>query len=298
MVHPLPHGGCGMSTHVVQAWQWSMRGVRMGAGTPYRFRTAPEGLGMPAMRTADLPWLANDGAYGAGDWLQPRVVRAALWVDGGSAAASEQLARSLVAAWAPSRTDVDLELRVADARAYLLRGRPRRCELDLSPLKYGHAAAAVEFVALDPYLHDAELQAGVVQLGDATAYPGVTPDLTFDLAFQAPGVSPGVAFAANLGTAPAYPVVTFQGPVTNPRLENRTTGATFDTDVVLSGGDTLVVDMRARTITLNGTSTLAAMAVGAAYVALEPGTNELAYRSDDPTPTASTCAITWRHTWY
>ena len=35
---------------------------------------------MPSMRTNDLPWLSVDGAYGANDYLQPRLVRAQLAV--------------------------------------------------------------------------------------------------------------------------------------------------------------------------------------------------------------------------
>lgn len=285
-----------MSTE--RTWQMSLRGLLMGAGTAYRFAAAPEGLGLPPVRTNDLQWLSEDGAYGAGDWLQPRLVRASLWVDGVGAAASEDLATLLTAAWAPSRTDLDLEVRVATGQAYLLRGRPRRCEVDLSTLKFGHAMAAVEFAALDPYKYDPEENTGVVPLGSGVDYPGMTPDLSFDMAFQAPGVSPGVAFVGSLGTAAAWPVLTIVGPVLNPRMENRTTGETFDTDVDLLVGETLVADMKARTITINGTPRLDVLALGADFISLPPGVNELAYRSDDGSPTVSTCTVSWRHTWY
>jgi hypothetical protein len=282
-----------------RTWQMSLRGVLMGAGTRYRFASAPEGLGMPPMRTNDLAWLSEDGAYGAGDWLQPRLVRARLWVDGGNAAASEALARTLVAAWAPSRTDIDLGLRITSPLDYVLRGRPRRCEVDLSTLKYGHASASVEFAALDPYLYDADASTGTIPLGNATSVPGVTPNLTFDLVFQPGGTTgPGIAFAGNLGTAPTYPAIVITGPVITPRLENRTTGETFTLDATLVGGDVAVVDMKARTITVNGTSRLDALALGAKWVSLRPGANELAYRSSDGTPPASTCTVTWRHAWY
>lgn len=286
-------------TTLTTTWQMGLRGLLMGRSTVYRFQTSPEGLGLPDMRTNDLAWLAEDGAYGAGDWLQPRTVRARLWVDAGSAQASEAAARTLVAAWAPSRTDLELQVRVADAQEYVLRGRPRRCEVDLSTLKYGHAQAAVEFVGLDPYLYEPEYTTGTIPLGSGTGYPGVTPNLSFALRFQPVGsTGAGVAFAGNLGTAPTYPLLTITGPVDTPRLENRTTGATFSLDAVLTAGETAVVDLKARTIAVNGTARLDALGLGAAWVALQPGVNELAYRSDDPSPTASTCTVAWRSAWY
>lgn len=280
-------------------WQMSLRGLVMGRDTRYRFATSPEGLGLPALRTNDLAWLAEDGAYGAGDWMQPRLVRARLWVDGGTAAASEDLARTLVAAWAPSRTDLNLTVRVAATQDYLLRGRPRRCEVDLSTLKYGHASASVEFAALDPYLYDPDPVSGVIPLGSGASTLGVTPNLTFNLVFQPAGTTgPGVAYLGNLGTASTSPTVTITGPVISPRVENRTTGETFTLNATLVSGDTAIVDMAARTIKINGTSRLDALALGASWVTLQPGANEVAYRSSDGTPPASTATVTWRHAWY
>jgi hypothetical protein len=285
-----------MSTN--STWQMELRGLLMGRGTPYRFAAAPEGLGLPALRTNDMAWLADDGAYGAGDWMQPRLVRARLWVDAGDAAASETAARTLVGAWAPSRTDLPLELRVA-AKAYLAYGRPRRCEIDLAPLKYGHAEAAVEFAALDPYLYDTELVQGVVKLSDSLVLQGVTPNLTFDLRFQPAGTAgPGVVFCTNTGTAPAALTATFTGPAINPRIENRTTGKTFRLDATLASSDVAVVDMRARSITVNGTARLDLLAAGADWVPLAAGVNEVAYRSSDATPTDSTVTLAWRGAWH
>lgn len=284
---------------ITGVWQMELRGLLMGRDTSYRFASAPEGLGLPPMRVNDLAWLAEDGAYGAGDWLEPRTVRARLWVDGGTADASETLARSLVAAWAPSRTDLSLALRVAAGQEYVLRGRPRRCEVDLSTLKYGHASAAVEFVGLDPYLYDADPANGVIPLGSGSDYPGVQPNLSFDLAFQPAGsVGAGVAFVGNLGTAPTWPTVTFTGPAISPRLENRTTGETFTLNATLLAGHVAVVDMRTRSITINGTSSLQSFGLGASWLRFIPGANEVAYRSSDASPTASTATVVWQHAWY
>lgn len=284
---------------VARTWQLELNGLTMGAETSYPLAATPEGLGMPDMRTNDLAWLSQDGAYGAGDWLQPRLVRAQLWVVGSSPSNTEQLARTLVGAWSPSRTDTELQVRLASSRAYQLLGRARRCELDLARLASSVVTASVEFAALDPYLYAVDTSGGTIPLGSGSTTPGAIPDLTYDLTFQAPGTpGPGVVYASNAGTAPTWPTVTITGPVDTPRLENRTTGETLELATTLSGGDVVVVDTRARTVTLNGTSALQLLAVGSAWPALEPGANELAYRSDDGTPTTSTATLSWRSAWY
>lgn len=284
---------------VARTWQLELNGLTMGAETDYPLVSTPEGLGMPDMRTNDLAWLAQDGAYGAGDWLQPRLVRAQLWVVGSSPSVTEQLARTLVGAWAPSRADVELTVRLASSRSYALVGRARRCELDLTRLASSAVTASVEFAALDPYLYATAAVGGTIPLGSGSSTPGVVPDLTYDLTFQPPGTAgPGVVYATNQGTAPTWPTVTITGPVDTPRLENRTTGATLELDTTLTGGDVVVVDARARTVTLNGTSALQLLAVGSAWPTIEPGANELAYRSADGTPTTSTATISYRSAWY
>lgn len=284
---------------VTRTWQLELNGVRMGAETAYRMRSTPEGLGMPSMRTNDLPWLSVDGAYGAGDYLQPRLVRAQLAVMGSSPANAEQLARTLVGAWRPSRSDVTLHVRLAGSDAYRLTGRPRRCELDMSTLASSLVTAAVEFAALDPYLYAADVSGGTIQLGSGSTTPGVIPNLTFDLEYQPAGTpSPGVVYANNAGSAPTYPSVTFTGPVDTPRLENRTTGQTLELNTTLVGGDQLVVNNAARTVTLNGTSALQLLDTASQWLELAPGANEVAYRSADATPTTSTALTTWRSAWY
>lgn len=57
----------------------------------------------------------------------------------------------------------------------------------------------------------------------------------------------------NIGTAPALPVFTINGPLSSGwRLENSTTGAEESFDITLSIGDVLTIDNGAKTATLNG----------------------------------------------
>jgi hypothetical protein len=81
---------------------------------------------------------------------------------------------------------------------------------------------------------------------------GITLPDTFALTFGAS--SGGSATATNSGTTSTAPIVTFTGPMTNPRLSNDTTGQVMGLDIELGSGDEITVDMRARTIVQGGST--------------------------------------------
>ena len=84
---------------------------------------------------------------------------------------------------------------------------------------------------------------------------GRTYDLVFDRSYP-PSDPIGGRTIVNSGTAPTHWVLTFYGPVVNPRFTIN--GVVFKTDrsggVTLTAGQTLVVNTRNRTVLFNGVS--------------------------------------------
>lgn len=82
--------------------------------------------------------------------------------------------------------------------------------------------------------------------------PGLTFDLEFDLDF--PESSPiGSTIVTTIGTGRCYPILRLYGPCTDPRIENYTDGEkTLNFNISLGTGDYLEVDVRERTVYLNG----------------------------------------------
>lgn len=82
--------------------------------------------------------------------------------------------------------------------------------------------------------------------------PGFEFDLTFDLTF--PASSPaGSTTVTTIGNAKCYPVIKLYGPATFPRIENYTDGQkSLDFNIALSATDYLEVDVRNKTVLLNG----------------------------------------------
>lgn len=56
----------------------------------------------------------------------------------------------------------------------------------------------------------------------------------------------------NNGTYPISPVITLQGPLTNPQVYNKTTGILMQLSTTLGVSDKLVIDMNNKTVVLNG----------------------------------------------
>jgi len=98
-----------------------------------------------------------------------------------------------------------------------------------------------------------ELFAETVLPGTTGTESGRTYNLTFDRTYPASTVV-GLKIVINEGTAPACPMITFFGPMTQIRIENVTTGKKleFIAGYTLTSGEYLVVDCMERTVLLNG----------------------------------------------
>ena len=88
----------------------------------------------------------------------------------------------------------------------------------------------------------------------------------------------------NAGNYPSYPVFTITGPVTNPTVTLQSTGEYFTVTTTLASTDTLVIDMKAGTVILNGTATrYGSVAIGSTWFAITPGSQSIQVSSADAT---------------
>lgn len=83
-----------------------------------------------------------------------------------------------------------------------------------------------------------------------------------------------------------YPVITINGPASNPTVENVTTGQTISYNGTISAEQTLIIDATAQTAKLNGLNVISNLE--GSWLHLAPGDNRLTYVSDDAdTPPAT-----------
>lgn len=92
------------------------------------------------------------------------------------------------------------------------------------------------------------------------------------------GGSGGPTTVMNESIDNVYPIWTITGPITNPVLENTTTGEQIEYVGTIGDGQTLVIDMGAQTALLDGLNVVANI-VGE-FLSLAPGSNTLIYSVD------------------
>lgn len=232
------------------AYTGSLRGVTFGKGTDYEFAAAPTGLGVTEVRSGDINLPRQDGILAGDDYLGGRTFVFDLNILGDDDIDAEALAQDLAAAFAPSRTDLDLTFTLSDTE-YVAVGRPRGADVKVDNIIQGHGRARCVFRCTDPRLFGAEVSTAI-------SLPAGTDGLLFPA--EAPFVfgalsSPGEAILNNAGRYETDWTATFTGPLTSPRIEHVELGRTLAfTGLTINTGETLELDSRAKSALLNGTA--------------------------------------------
>lgn len=153
-----------------------------------------------------------------------------------------------------------------------------------------HATFLLDLLAPDFVLEDqSQSQVSVaVPSGGGAVLPWIMP-ITFAAA------TGGTITAVNNGNAEAYPTITFNGPLNNPRLYNRAVGREMALTHVLAAGEQIVIDMREKTIIQGGTTNqIAKKTAGSKWWWLAPGDNVLDFATSVGGDTGN-CQIAFRH---
>ncbi|QAY16129.1 minor tail protein [Arthrobacter phage Sonali] len=177
---------------------------------------------------------------------------------------------------------VQVQLPGRDSPLFLL-GRPARFKVPVDDdYQYGKATITCEWKVPDGVLYDAAVASGSCGLGDPISglrFPE-TPPFTF-------GSSTGGSMVlTNAGDYDAFPLFAINGPVSRPKITLSSTGEFLRLNTTLASGDILLVDMQAKTVTLNGANRNIDVAPGSSFFTLPPGDSTIGFISDDTTAVA------------
>jgi len=118
----------------------------------------------------------------------------------------------------------------------------------------------------------------------------VTP---YDLPVNwASGSSPTVV--TNNGEAMYLPRIELHDQAANPVITNQTTGERFKLNINMVAGDDVIIDMRKRTVTLNGSNIIGNKSTDSLWWGLQVGPNAITLDSDSGSDTI-TADIYWRN---
>jgi hypothetical protein len=273
--------------------QWG--DLLMGPGTGYSISDISGIDDLPEVRNTDVAKSDSHGDYTGPDYTGPRTVQLALALVADTPDALRQMILDLRRATQPGQMPADLQL-LDWGVSISGKVRKRSIPYDAAYL-WRTGQAAIEWYCADPYIYGLDEQSE-----STTAYSpsaGRTYPRTHPVTYGSSGAS-GSITATNSGDASAYPVLRLDGPVSNPSIEQTTTGALLVLDTTLQVGDYLLIDTRSRAVLYQGTTPRRAwVRAGSTWPVLLPGDNQLTYRGSAlagaPGQT-SLLTVTWRDT--
>ncbi|MGH3878071.1 MAG: hypothetical protein ACRDSK_13660 [Actinophytocola sp.] len=276
--------------------QVQIRDVLVGPGTWYDVpEFNPFTRNVRAEHSGPRAW--NHGSWSGVEWMDEVVVPMRIAVRGATPAQWLTNQQELVAAFrAVGEAVAEVELRFAIAGSeFLMYGRPRLADPDLTLIASNTTIVSAAFVALDPLIY-AGTETVVGPIGLPTQTSGLT--VPFTVPFMVTGtVVGGSGVLQNLGTAETGLLLRIDGPVIEPSVTlQRADGViqTLSFDLTLAAGQWLDVDTTQKTALLNGT---ASRYPSGDWPVLPKGTHTIRWTAADYNATAA-LTVRFRSAWW
>ena len=187
---------------------------------------------------------------------------------------------------------------VRAGRTYRAWGRSRKFGLQPAPRADDEFQTAIAtFKVAEPFIELDALNTVTCRLLEPVGDGGVVFPVVFPVEFR-PSSQAREGSAVVGGIAPAHFTVTIKGPVTGQLSQARVYGPGWSISITrpLAYDETVVIDTRRQTVTLNGRSMPGLIGPRDRLDArLSPGSQVLGFEGSDPSGTA-TAAFSWRDT--
>lgn len=275
----------------------------------------PDGMGLPPLRTEDVTYPQRDGVRHFSDWYEPRIITLAnvqVCPDGCvTCATAREKVQDIVNAWSRRCDDAELVI-YTDCHGstpasggvsgpYGVVGRPRVAEVQW---RQGKSKCAVLTLRFDSIDHRLLILDECGTPGSGGVCIGLTPaiatfcrsyprcyDMCYSTDISTEGSGPVTGQVG--GTLCVYPTITLVGTLTNPVVENISTGEFVGYDAVINSTDpTVIIDTYTGTATQGGASRTHLL-TGDPRLLMNPGENVLRLSSFGPGDTGS-ATICWR----
>lgn len=253
-------------------------GLKIGGTSRYKLVPGLSGLGKPPIRTGAGQFGGRDGGYVSSQYYGMRPVTIPGYYLGDDCDDAEALRAQLNAI--PIRKLLPIFVTTFTGQIYYFEGYIDDLKNDIEASTEG--AFQIHLTCPDPYLYDAgdgtDPDSGWInQEFYKVGGGGYTTPYALPVTWT-PGQTP--AQVENTGDIYIYPQLILTGKYTNPRITNLTTGAFIELEVTTAAGQVVVIDMKNRTITLDGGSVAAYRTDDSAWWALQPGLNVVILETD------------------
>lgn len=267
--------------------------VTLGEDTGYELEFPIVGLAKPDIRMAGSEYSGRDGGFVSAQYYARRQIVLNGFIIGLSCDDFETKKQDFLNELR-IRTSLDIFITTFANRNFYTSAYLMDVKMDITSQTAGRFQ--VSLICEDPFLYDA---------GD-----GIDPESGYSLVpiyrslsggYETPYElpvewEPGSEYTIvnNNGDIIIYPQIVLTGTFTNPRIDNLTTGGYVAIDVVTGPGDVLIIDMKERTVTLNGGSILPYRTETSSWWGLVVGQNKIALNTDSPDDTQQGM-VRWRN---
>jgi hypothetical protein len=246
------------------------------------------GLALPDIRTSAGVFSGRDGGFVGAQFFGSRYITLTGRAFSSDIATLED--KRLELQQVLSNRQITLRLVTYAGNSYIIECHVTRMDMPIDRSLH-FARFKIELLAPDPVIYD---DSGGVELsvefsrvfGDGFAWPIEWP-------LEWPE-SNGATTVNNGGSVTILPRIELNGSMTNPVLTNITTGRLFAlTGLATSPDATVVIDMRARTVTLNGGNITHLVSSNSTWWGLQPGGNDITLETGDTGDTVM-ATLSWR----
>ena len=268
--------------------------IQVGGNSKYQL-TSFEGLTSPEIRTASNNYAGLDGGYVSAQLFGMREITIDGFYVGNTCAEAQDLRLGLMNNLGV-RYLFPIRITTFDNRNYYCEGYITEVKSNMDT-KFS-AEFEISVLCPDPLIYDGgdgkTVDSAWMEQLVYREIPG-----GFTIKYQVPvpwnAGSPNTLIR-NMGTFDAYPIFTLRGIYHNPEIINLTTGKMikliYDNPMA---GDEIVVDMKERVITRNGTSIMASRTTDSSWFPLIKGDNKLLLITDDSKNDAQYVSCKWKN---
>lgn len=247
-----------------------------------------QGLSLPDIRTSSGVYSGRDGGYIGAQFYGMRQLSLVGRVFGQDVVEIETKRRELQAALRTKA--ITMRIVTTAGQAYIIYcnllkfDMPIKRTVTIAPFK-------IELLAADPIIYDDTAGSELTAILNKVVGGGYTTPVVYPVLWQA-GAQP--TSVLNGGNTAVKPTITLTGSAHDPVIYNNTNGKLMRIEnFTMSASDELVIDMRARTVLLNGGSVFHKVSADSQFWQLEVGNNALLLDSTNGSDTV-TALIKWR----
>jgi phage-related protein len=279
-------------------WGWQIGdGILLGPDTPYGVITVDGFLDQPDIRVDSSERLGDHGSFVFGNFLTERTITMTGDVTGDTDHEFISNVYAMKAAMLPTNVEIPLRGHIPGAGTLVSFCIPVRYNLPTNfetGIHYG--LWAMQFIAGDPRIYDDDVQ----QVFSGASY---SYGMHFSHEFGSTGVDflggvDGSVSVTNEGIFPTPPIIDIYGPCSNPQVINITQSKMIRLNTTLAEGDVVTFDFDAKTIFLNGDSSVySSLDDASEWWELPPGETTVQFRIDDVGPGTAQMRLAFRSAW-